>query len=626
MRTFYVITEEKELVKALEGALKTTKAELELLGNDTFTEETKQNINLMQPDFIITDYTEKHIAEEMLNLSPQSMVILLSNDMNRSNDTVTQLQSKGYRQITTVDMSIVNPISLVEEMQTMELSQKEEEDDFNVFTEAFNESINEKDIEKVDVKVEERKTETQAQTPETNTEIKEDITKSLEEEKQEINNQMNVNLSNVRTKTISLFSKKGGTGKTFIAKEIANIYSSIKLPKRLANSKEFLTSCVVDLDFESGNLRTSLGISNPTPNIYVWISDILDKIEAKADINSIYFNRFQVMNYVQKIGKGGRNFVLVSGQGGVPIRTLQRMSVLDQDGELFSKIIKIIIKSIQRVFDVVVLDLESNVSDITFEAMKHSDNIIYVLNNTVSDLENFKVFTDEASKLELDLNKIAVVINKLEKGVHLNASMLDLLSLIKFKDVDFKTGKKVEKVFPLIADMPYNKEVINKMNNYEYITNSSSDVKKGILKLCEYCLPIFKVKYTTAGIKELNRLKKINEKKKSKENIQKEKMKQREMREKFKTEEVRKETTVDNANENTQENNFENLESYLNSDLKKETLESFKENLIKNGAKVSEFGLPIITKKPKTISNKVWKTYTKEVEKDYKMRKKAKKQ
>ena len=39
-------------------------------------------------------------------------------------------------------------------------------------------------------------------------------------------------------KTITIFSKKGGSGKSTIAKEMANIYSNVSLPKRFSNKKE----------------------------------------------------------------------------------------------------------------------------------------------------------------------------------------------------------------------------------------------------------------------------------------------------------------------------------------------------------------------------------------------------
>lgn len=631
MKTVYVLTNEQGIVGDITREIEKFKSSLMFIGSAMIDQNGKQDINFKQPDFILTTILSQEDAMEIYELCQKATIIMISDDMNRSNALINNLQKNQIYNITAIDANNVNPNSLMQEMARMandeETSLPEKEKD--VFGDAFDDNndvvINtEKPIEEqVESKPLENPTKNNFEVEQNQSEPN-----TIFETKTETNDKRKVfssNLSNVRSKCITVYSKKGGTGKTTLAKELANIYASVKLPRKLQNGNDLLRTVIVDLDFERGNLRTMLGISNPNPNIYIWINDILDRIENKTPINRIYFNQFQVITYLLKVNNSfGNLYTLVTGQGGIPLRTMYRISKLDSNGHLLTDIINIILKSLKACFDIVILDTDSTYNEITNVALKHADNIIYPLEPTITDLENLKVFTDEMMvNKEVNPENLGLVLNKGNKKINFNSSFLDVLSLIKYKAVDYKTGNQIEKVYTLISDLPYDLNVIDINNSYMFITNGGTqEIKKGILKICEYCLPVFKVKYTTAGVKQLEALYRKKHKKDIKEETR------RKLEEK-RLKKAKTGTTTQKSNESntiTENDKAEvlgnlpelSLKEYVSSDLRNVTYDDFVGTLKKTECKKSHSGFPMIKNKPKQINRKVWSQYQKALNKELK--------
>lgn len=631
MKTVFITAHEDNIVKVLKQEIEKHTG-LEVVGAGPLDANSKQNCSFEQPDFIVTGNIGNSEAKELLELCISSHIIMVSDDMNRANAVINHIQKDGNYRLTAIDLNNVTPTQLCEQLLNFETN-NEEDDSLSNMLEGF--TVNEADLlnsEIANEKIEDNNT----------TEEFEDEAKEASQIEEKISakettvqetvrqNSFNLNINNIRSKTITVYSKKGGTGKTNIAKELCNVYSSVKPPKKLQNGNEYLRACVVDFDFERGNLRTYLGMDNPSPNIYYWINDILDRIENKADIDKIAYNQFQVMGYVKKVDGNGNYYALVTSQGGLPPRTMSRLAALDSKGDLLPKILNIIITSLKRAFDIVVIDTDTDYNEITKTAFEAADNIIYVLNPTVSDIENLKVFTDEVSQNDMvDLNKVGLVLNKLSKHITFKNEILDVLSLVKYRDINYSTNEEIDKNYPLIADIPYDENIINLNNAYLFTTNNAvQETKKGILKLCEYTLPIFKVTYTTAGLAELQKAKakkakmELQKTKKSKKNAKgskaEEKVKQ------LKGEEVNNETTTPNEDANIKK--YNNPMEYLESDLSKESLETFVATLKTfDEVKKARTGFPMLKAKPKTLSKKTWKLYQKQLEKEIKKSAKLKK-
>lgn len=629
MKSIFITAYEDNIVNALTNEANKYSSQLEIVGSAALNETSKQDCSFYQPDFIITGNIGYQEAKELLELCITTNVIIVSSDMNRANDVINRLQQEGNYRITAVDINNVSPKELCEEI--INFNETPETDDMfnNVLSE---EELLNSDEAKEQVEIKELNVSEKNNTNSENNEFDvfenpNDINSHIEIRDTVRQNTFNLNINNVRSKVISLFAKKGGPGKTTIAKEMCNVFSSVRLPKKLQNGNEHLKACVVDLDFGKGNLRTYLGIENPSPNIYYWINDILDRIENKTDIEKISYNQFQVNGYVKKIEGAGNYYALVTAQGGLPLRTMYRLENLDKKGDLLPKILSIIINSLKRAFDVVIIDCDSDFNEISKVALEKSDNILYIVNPTVADVENLKVFTDEISSVDtIDLNKVGIIINKFSKHVNFRNEMLDTLSLVKFKDINYATGEEIEKNYPLISDIPYDETIINLNNGYLFVTNNAvQETKKGILKACEFCLPIFKIKHTTAGLAEL---KKLHDKKKKLENKKIPKNSKEETIEKL------KQMDSDESNENDIEsiNSNDNVEindinQYFSSDLSNESFKNFIKTISSfEEIKKTKSGFPMLKKQPASLNKKVWKQYTKQLDKEIKISLKMKRQ
>lgn len=634
MKTIIILSNENEMniVKSLEAEVKKYPSELEVSGCGLLSPENKQNCSFYQPDFIVTGNISYEEAKELLELCASTNIIVVSDDMNRANDLVDRLSREDIFRIMAVDLNNVSPAELCKNM----IEYKEDASNVeNMFSDAISEEEllsqenvneplkNENDESDDTVNDNSEKLDAVENPNDLNTqiEIKSDVKQ----------NYFNLNINNIRSKTISVFSKKGGTGKTNIAKEMCNVFSSVKLPKKLQNGNEYLKACIVDLDFNKGNLRTYLGIENPSPNIYYWINDILDRLENKTSIEKITYNQFQVNGYLKKIEGAGNYYALITSQGGLPLRTMKRIYNLDRNGDLLSKILEIIITSLKKTFDVVIIDCDSDFNDITKIALEKSDNVLYVINPTVADVENLKVFTDDVSSIEtIDLNKVGIVINKFSKHVTFRSELLDVLSLIKFKDINFATSEEIEKNYPLIADIPYDETIINLNNGYLFTTNNASqETKRGILKICEYCLPIFKIKHTTSGLNELKKQyekkKKLEQKKSARGNKKEKMIKNLKGVNDKSTDEIKEsseelENNLPKKEENdNQQASKDKVNAYLNGDLSKVTLESFVETMKSfDCVKHTRTGFPILNRKPNTLPKNIWKKFIKQLNKERK--------
>lgn len=154
------------------------------------------------------------------------------------------------------------------------------------------------------------------------------------------------------SKIITVFSCKGGVGKTTTTLNLAGIYS-------LMNKKVL----IIDLDLNSGGISVSLNI-DVKRNIYNVTTDMSN-------------NKFDdIENYVTKYND--KIDVLSS-----PIDPRDSMKI-------DSKYINLIISACIYKYDVILIDTSHNLSPITLSALDRSDNVLFMITNDPVDLKNSK--------------------------------------------------------------------------------------------------------------------------------------------------------------------------------------------------------------------------------------------
>lgn len=215
-----------------------------------------------------------------------------------------------------------------------------------------------------------------------------------------------------RSLVYSLFSRKGGTGKTTLIREMARIHSGCV--KRTGKNKKKFQICVVDLDFERGSLRTQVGLTNTSKNINGLIDYLLDNRAKGTPLERIGLSTMQLKNYLNIEHSSVDNvYYLITAQGGISRYTLDRIYQQDGTGKLFIDIINFIISAVRKSFDLVLLDLPPYLDEISMNMFNLSSEIIYLMTPNMMDLENFKTFIDDLKGYNRDdlIEKVKVVKN-----------------------------------------------------------------------------------------------------------------------------------------------------------------------------------------------------------------------
>ncbi len=151
-------------------------------------------------------------------------------------------------------------------------------------------------------------------------------------------------------KIITIFSCKGGVGKTTTLINLAGIYSLM--------DKKVL---IMDLDLNSGGIATSLN-ADVNKTIYNVVDDMGN-------------NRFDgIENYVSKYND--KIDVLAAPK--------DPRDALKVD----SKYIDLIIMSAMYKYDVILIDTSHNISPISLSALDKSDNTLFMVTNDLVDLKN----------------------------------------------------------------------------------------------------------------------------------------------------------------------------------------------------------------------------------------------
>ena len=624
MKSIIITGTDVELNNALQKNVANYNGELEIVYASPFSQDLLENVAFSQPDFIIADFLNEEEVKAILESVIKTTIVFISKDTNRTNAVISNFNKQGVFDFINLDKNQINPKEVLNQLKNYDPSQIEEvEASTPISSEVVENPISEvKPQENLSINQESETEVQKSQTPVANDNVETNINsyKPIEEpiiakpidklsddvQKKQSSEKI-VNIS--QCQVVTLYSKKGGTGNTTIAKEIANIFANATLSKRLSD-KPNLETIIVDFDFEQGNLRTLLGITNPNPNVYSLIDAILTKMEQGIPLERIYFAEPEFkINYCLKL-KNSPMYVLCLAQGDVPKRLVERMMAFGDD-EVFTKIIKKIIQILKNCFNIVIIDTTSSYNDINEVIFRYSNKIVYPMEPTLADLENFKVTLDETKEINYITNKIIPVVNKGFKS--------------RFNESFVNVYEEIQKVNPELKDIVgtanYDTQVINYNNNYGFYSMNQSQFKQIIITLCHNILPIFKTRSLSDDMK-------IIQKKKAQERKKLERQKQNEATKKLNQNKVTKKkeepakTTTPVAKENNEptsmpvndETGNMSVREYLTSDLSGKDVDAFINDL--KGFSDTPFtkkGFPKVAVQPKSLNKKVWKQYQKKL-------------
>lgn len=190
---------------------------------------------------------------------------------------------------------------------------------------------------------------------------------------------------------ISVYSPKGGVGKSTIVRELAHVLSNMK-----RNGKR-LKILVLDADWEFGDVDSAFGIC-PSPNVMDWVKRICNDRErlgyipaySPADIVSRY-----VIEYDEQI------HILAGSDNAM------------EAARLDCEIAEAIMDNLRRCdYDLILVDNCNTLKDTTVIPLEKSDLILLILSLDTSTVQDAHNFLDVLSEFRIDKSNIRMVINQ----------------------------------------------------------------------------------------------------------------------------------------------------------------------------------------------------------------------
>ena len=226
--------------------------------------------------------------------------------------------------------------------------------------------------------------------------VKERLNRAAAEENKRIaNNALKEELQKAKTKAkvVTIYSSKGGVGKTTISTELAVALANTSV------GRGNLRVCIVDLNIDFGDVLTTLDYDARGNNLSFWAAEVRERLREGEAVEDIQYSRKEIEEHLQTNSFG--LYALIA-----PIAHEDSMEIESQELEI---ILDNIIKNGE--FDFVVCDTGNNTGDASVLALEKSDDIFLVVTQDVSTASCNSAFLSTMQKIDFDMSKIKLLIN-----------------------------------------------------------------------------------------------------------------------------------------------------------------------------------------------------------------------
>ena len=191
--------------------------------------------------------------------------------------------------------------------------------------------------------------------------------------------------------TISVYSPKGGVGKSTIVRELAHVLSDMKRNGRR------LKILVLDADWEFGDVDSAFGIC-PSPNVMDWVKRICKDRECLG-----YIPAYSPVDIVS------RYVIEYDDQ----IHILAGSDNAMEAARLDCGIAEVIMDNLRRCdYDLILVDNCNTLKDTTVIPLEKSDLILLILSLDTSTVQDARNFLDALSEFRIEKSNIRMVINQ----------------------------------------------------------------------------------------------------------------------------------------------------------------------------------------------------------------------
>ncbi len=190
---------------------------------------------------------------------------------------------------------------------------------------------------------------------------------------------------------ISVYSPKGGVGKSTIVRELAYVLSDMKRNGRR------LKILVLDADWEFGDVDSAFGIC-PSPNVMDWVKRICKDRECLG-----YIPAYSPVDIVS------RYVIEYDDQ----IHILAGSDNAMEAARLDCGIAEVIMDNLRRCdYDLILVDNCNTLKDTTVIPLEKSDLILLILSLDTSTVQDARNFLDTLSEFRIEKSNIRMVINQ----------------------------------------------------------------------------------------------------------------------------------------------------------------------------------------------------------------------
>lgn len=260
-----------------------------------------------------------------------------------------------------------------------------------------------------------------------------------------------------KAKVVTVYSAKGGVGKTTVATELA-VYLSLT-----SSGRGRLRVCVVDYNIDFGDVRSVLGLSVDGPDMSRWAMDIRERIEDGENPEEIQYSKEEMQEYLQVMEKTGLRALLA------PLTHEESMDIgRDELDVMLRNLVH------NGGFDFIICDTGNNTRDSSVYALEAADTILLISTQDATAATCNSSSMEALQKYGLDLRKVRMVINN---------CMSARLTGISVKEVEDAF------LYPCIARIPHDTQVIRANNlSVPIVYQAKHEVTAAFRKIVNYLL------------------------------------------------------------------------------------------------------------------------------------------
>lgn len=216
---------------------------------------------------------------------------------------------------------------------------------------------------------------------------------------------------------LTVYSPKGGVGKTSLSKELAACYALSTVGGRRLR----VLLCDFNLDFS--DVSTMLDISPGMKTSATWAKDIEERLKRGESPKSIIYSpeeiekRFLVKK--RKDSPGGQylqNLWVLAG----PTNHLDSAYITEEQ-------LEIMVENLRSCnFDIIIFDTGNNTRNSSFIALERADYVLLIATQEVATANDLASFLNVINRIDFDVSKVRLIVNQIRPTKLMKISVEDV--------------------------------------------------------------------------------------------------------------------------------------------------------------------------------------------------------